>query len=248
MILATMPFPPENPCRRFIRQRLQRTSAPYFSRVWSILHFMTKFKIILGVLLALMAGGCATLDKSECREADWKIIGLEDGARGRPLSYIGKHRKACAEYGVKPDLALYEHGRANGLKQFCSADNGFSLGRAGRAYNNVCPPALSGRFLAGYETGRELHALSADIGRMQKDARTMQTELGEAMKRQKNVENLVVSGTISASTRQSLLDQVKQMQANNTALQISIRETELEAARLQGEYDILNAAHHYRAQ
>jgi len=209
---------------------------------------MTKFKTILAVLLSLMAGGCATLDKSECLEADWKIIGLEDGARGRHLSYIGNHRKACAEYGVKPDLALYERGHANGLKQFCTADNGFSLGHAGRTYNNVCPPALSGQFLAGYDTGRELHALSSDIGRMQNDVRTMRTELDESKKRQENVENLLVSGAISANTRQSLLDQVKQMQTNNTALQISIRETELEAARLQGEYDVLNAAHPYHAR
>ncbi len=209
---------------------------------------MNKVQLILGVSLSLMAGGCATLDKSECREADWKIIGLEDGDRGRPLSYIGNHRKACAEYGVKPDLALYELGHANGLKRFCTADNGFSHGRAGRSYNNVCPPALRGQFLAGYGTGRELFGLSSDIGHMQKDVRTMQTELDESMKRQKNVENLLVSGTISASTRKSLLDQVKQMQTNNTALQISIRETELEAARLQGEYDVLNAAHPYRAQ
>ena len=209
---------------------------------------MTNVRLILGVLLSLMAGGCATLDKSECREADWKIIGLEDGARGRPLSYIGNHRKACAEYGVKPDLALYQRGHATGLQQFCTADNGFRLGRAGRSYNNVCPPALNGRFLAGYETGRQLHALSADIGRMQNDVRAMQTELDESAKRQLNLENMLVSGTISASTRKSLLDQVKEMQTNNTALQISIRETELEAARLQGEYDVLNATHPYQAQ
>jgi hypothetical protein len=209
---------------------------------------MTKFNIILVASLSLLAGGCATLDKSECREADWNIIGLEDGARGRPLSYIGNHRKACAEYGVKPDLALYQLGHATGLQQFCTADNGFSLGRAGRAYQNVCPPALNSRFLAGYETGRELHALSADIGRMQSDARAMRSELDASAQRQLNLENLLVSGTISANTRKSLLDQVKQMQTNNTALQISIRETELEAARLQGEYDVLNATHPYQAQ
>ena len=209
---------------------------------------MTKVQLILIVSLSLLAGGCATLDKSECRAADWTIIGLEDGARGRPLSYIGNHRKACAEFGVKPDLALYERGHTNGLQQFCTADNGFSLGRAGRAYNNVCPPALSGQFLAGYETGRELHALSSDIGRMQNDVRTMQAELDESTQRQTNLENLLVSGTISASTRKSLLDQVKQMQTNNTALQISIRDTELEAARLQGEYNVLNAAHPFQTQ
>ena len=206
---------------------------------------MTNFKIILGVLLALTAGGCATLDKSECREADWKIIGLEDGSKGRLLSYVGNHRKACAEYGIKPDLTQYELGHANGLKQFCTADNGFSQGRAGRSYNNVCPSALSGQFLAGYRTGRELHALSSDIERMQENVQTMQTELDASMERQANLETLIVSGTISASTRKSLLDQVKEMQTNNTRLQNSIREHELEAARLQGAYDVLNSSHPY---
>ena len=76
----------------------------------------------------------------------------------------------------------------------------------------------------------------------------MQTELNESAKRQLNLENMLVSDTISASTRKSLLVQVKQMQTNNTALQISIRETELEAARLQGEYNVLNTTHPYQAQ
>ena len=209
---------------------------------------MAKFKIITAVLLSLLAGGCATLDKSECREADWKIIGLEDGAKGRPLDYIGNHRKACAEYGVTPDLANYKRGHASGLQRFCTADNGFSLGRVGGAYKNVCPSALSGGFLAGYDTGRQLHALSSDIERMQKDVKAMQTELDASAKRQRNLEKLLVSGTISANMRKSLLDQVKEMQTNNTALEISIHETELEAARLQGEYDVLNSMHSYQAQ
>lgn len=209
---------------------------------------MTKFNLIWAVLLSLLAGGCATLDKSECREADWKIIGLEDGARGRPLAYIGNHRKACAEHGVKPDLAQYQRGHARGLQQFCTAENGFSLGRVGGAHQNVCPAELRGRFVAAFETGRQLHALSSDIERLQNDARAMQGELDVSAKRQRNLENLVVSGTISASTRKSLLQQVKQLQANNTALEISIRESELEAARLQGEYDVLNASHPYPTQ
>lgn len=209
---------------------------------------MPSTRLILALLLPLTAAGCATLDKSECREADWNIIGLEDGARGRPVSYIGRHREACAEHGVKPDLALYQRGHTEGLKQFCTADNGFRQGRAGRTYNNVCPAELNGQFLAGYETGRQLHALSADINRMQNDVRAMRTELDETLQRQQNVENLMVSGTISANTRKSLLDQFKVMQTNVAALQISIRETELEAARLQGEYDVLNTSHPYLAQ
>jgi hypothetical protein len=209
---------------------------------------MTLTRITLALLLSLTATGCATLDKSECREADWGIIGLEDGARGRPLSYIGRHREACAEHGVKLDLALYQRGHTEGLKQFCTADNGFRQGRAGRTYNNACPAELNGQFLAGYETGRQLHALSTDIDRMQNDVRDMRSALDETLERQQNVENLMVSGTISANTRKSLLDQFKVMQTNVAALEISIRETETEATRLQGQYDLLNASHPYQTQ
>jgi hypothetical protein len=209
---------------------------------------MTATRLLLVLLLPLIAAGCATLDKAECLEADWAIIGLEDGAAGRPVSYIGRHREACAEHGVTPDLASYQRGHDEGLVQFCNADNGFRLGRAGRSYNNVCPSSLNGEFLAGYETGRQLHALSRDIDHLWGDAETMRAELDETTRRQQNIENLLVSGTISASVRQSLLDQFKNNQTNIASLEFSIRETELEAARLQGEYDVLNAAHPYLAQ
>ena len=76
----------------------------------------------------------------------------------------------------------------------------------------------------------------------------MRSALDETLERQQNVENLMVSGTISANTRKSLLDQFKVMQTNVAALEISIRETETEATRLQGQYDLLNASHPYQTQ
>lgn len=206
---------------------------------------MIRIQLVTALLLTLLLAGCATMDKSECREADWMIVGLEDGAKGRPLSYISRHRKSCAEYGVSPDLARYKRGHGDGLKQFCTPENGYRIGRAGRSYDNVCPTTLSGHFLAGYQTGLELHGLSTDINRMQSDVRGMKAELSQISQRQQNVENLLVSGTLSASVKQSLLDEFKKMQTDIAALQISIRENELEAARLQGEYDLLNASHPY---
>jgi hypothetical protein len=206
---------------------------------------MKLFRYVVGIFLLLLGTGCATLDKSECRKADWEVIGLEDGARGRPLSYLGRHREACAEHGVKPSLAQYRAGHATGVRQYCTPQNGFRQGRAGRRYEGVCPDDLEGSFLAGYETGRELHNLSADINRMQTEVSGMQDELDGLRQRQQNVENLLVSGTVSASVRQSLLDQFKRNQGNIAALEIGIHDTELEAARLQGVYDALDASHGY---
>jgi hypothetical protein len=61
---------------------------------------MCKTKLWMIAFLIGIIQGCATLSESECEAADWRIIGLEDGAAGKPISQIGKHRKACAEYGV----------------------------------------------------------------------------------------------------------------------------------------------------
>ncbi len=202
-------------------------------------------RYVLGAPLLLLVASCATMDKSECRKAEWEVIGLEDGAQGHPLSYLGRHREACAEYGVKPNLARYKIGHATGVRQYCTPQNGFRQGHTGRQYNGVCPGDLEGSFLAGYETGHELHVLSTDINRMQNEVRSMQDELAGLEQRQQKVENKLVSGTISTSTRKSLMNQFKDNQTRIAALENSIHETELEAAYLQGEYDVLDSSHGY---
>lgn len=96
--------------------------------------------------MTAIVSGCASLDRSECLNANWYAIGLEDGARGRPLERLGDHRRACAEHRVAPDGERYVVGRNEGLKSFCTYERGFSQGRAGHAYAGSCPanPRLRG--------------------------------------------------------------------------------------------------------
>lgn len=123
-------------------------------------------------LLALLAG-CASLDKDECRTADWYAIGLEDGARGRAVERLGDHRRACAKHNVTPNAERYLAGRHEGLKAFCTADRGYSEGRAGRAYAAGCPEPFAGQFLSAYQRGRELHDLHRQLDSVQSEiART----------------------------------------------------------------------------
>jgi outer membrane murein-binding lipoprotein Lpp len=206
---------------------------------------MNKYRLVPFIVAATLVSGCATLNKSECREADWQTIGLEDAAKGHPLTYIGNHRKACAEYGVKPDLDQYRAGHQVGLARFCTPDNGFKQGRAGRGYNNVCPVELEGQFLAGYDTGRELHELKSEIDHKLRDAQTAKTEKAQLEKKLQNIENLLVSGVMSAHDRKTLLDEFKDMQTRHATLEVHITDLELGAARMQGEYDVLNSSHSY---
>ena len=204
---------------------------------------MRSYRIVLVILAALLATSCATMDKSECRQADWQMIGIEDGAKGHPVSYIGNHRKACAEFGVQPDLARYQLGHQTGLTQFCTASNGFSQGRAGRKYNEVCPAGLREQFVRGYNTGRELNLLNSEISHMRHDAQLKETEMTELGERMQNIETVLVSGAISAKDRKTLLEQYKEMQPRMTTLESDIKELELAVTRSQHEYDILDSSH-----
>ena len=107
--------------------------------------------------LLLMAGCSATMSKEECRTVDWRTVGYEDGVSGRPGDRIGDHRRACAEYGVAPDLAAYTAGREAGLREFCQAHNGYRVGASGQAYTGACPADLAPAFEKGYDVGRELY-------------------------------------------------------------------------------------------
>jgi hypothetical protein len=206
---------------------------------------MRNYRLVLGILLALLASGCATMDKSECRQADWQMIGIEDGAKGHPVSYIGNHRKACAEYGVQPDLAQYRNGHQTGLTQFCTASNGFNQGRAGRKYNEVCPAGLREQFVRGYNTGRELNLLNSEIHHMRHDVQLKETEMKELGERMQNIETVLVSGAISAKDRKTLLEQFKEMQPRMTTLKSDIRDLNLAVVRRQHEYDILDSSHSF---
>lgn len=115
----------------------------------------------------LLLSACASMNKSQCLSADWYAIGIEDGARGRPLEYLGSHRRACAEYGVAPDAQRYQAGRDAGLQSFCTYDRGYAIGRAGQGRPTVCPETLAANFDAGYGDGRQRYDLTREAEQLE---------------------------------------------------------------------------------
>jgi hypothetical protein len=109
-------------------------------------------------LFAVLAG-CAGMDKSECVTADWRTIGFEDGANGKPETAIGEYRQDCAGHGVAPDLSAYQQGHREGAERFCTHRNGFIVGKRGSSYQNSCPAELEEAFLPAYRDGKELYNL-----------------------------------------------------------------------------------------
>ena len=109
-----------------------------------------------GATLALMS--CATMSKDQCLAGAWGEVGFRDGSEGQPMSLLEDHAKACAEYGVAPDLAAYRSARDDGLNGYCRWERGFREGREGDGYHGVCSPAQEAEFLPAYRDGQMVHA------------------------------------------------------------------------------------------
>ena len=109
-----------------------------------------------GATLALVS--CATMSKEQCLAGAWGEAGYRDGSQGHPISVLEDHEKACAEYGVAPDLVAYRSARADGLVGYCRWERGFQEGRQGDPYHGVCTPAQEADFLPAYRDGQMVYA------------------------------------------------------------------------------------------
>jgi hypothetical protein len=106
------------------------------------------------------------MNEAECLIADWETVGYQDGAQGRPTEGIARHRKACAKHGVAPVLATYLAGWNDGVLRYCTVQNGFKSGSAGRSYAGVCPADVEEDFLVAFSDGTTLHHLRSNVKRI----------------------------------------------------------------------------------
>lgn len=110
-------------------------------------------------LLALGLAGCTTIPPEEraatCAKTDWERFGENDGRLGIATSERADQFEDCQDLGQPVNLAAYQTGRATGLAEYCTVENGYQVGLEGRRYRGVCPPDLEPDFEQGYAQGRK---------------------------------------------------------------------------------------------
>lgn len=184
-------------------------------------------------MILILLSGCATLNREECLNADWYSIGYVDGARGHSASKIGEHRRACAEYGVKPDFGRYDEGRIAGLVEYCAPRNGYWLGTKGAHYSGVCPKDLEGPFVVAFRQGKNVYEMERQVQTGEKEVRGLYGELENVEREMADDEaELVMDGT-GRRRRIRLLDKIKASseQQKRLASEIAEKEYALEALR-----------------
>ncbi|MDX1431898.1 MAG: DUF2799 domain-containing protein [Gammaproteobacteria bacterium] len=180
------------------------------------------------LLAAALLAGCASMDEDECRSADWRLVGYEDGAAGRSAAHVGEHREACADYRISPDMEAYREGREAGLREYCRAPNGFRLGQAGGSYGGVCPTDLEAEFRDAYDAGYRVYTARSRVRSTEKRIRSKERELASIKKRYSSMTNEMISDGTTTARRAELLVETTQSAQRQGELEAEVLSLERE--------------------
>ena len=190
---------------------------------------------VAGTVAVTLLVGCATgLGKDECRTADWRTIGYEDGLHGQPADRIGAHRVACAKHQVTPDLAAYTEGRERGLLEYCQPRNGFRAGINGWSYANVCPGATEPAFVQGYRVGREIHDARSELRSTRSRLQSARNSLGQTDVEVQSVTLELVQPDVPIPRRVFLAQELVRLAEQRTELEARISYLTLRTRELVG--------------
>lgn len=117
----------------------------------------------IATLCIFSIAACAELDKEACQQGDWFSIGLRDGSRGRDAAFVERHTDSCSDYGVSVDTAVWEQGRQEGLRVFCTPQSQYQAGRDGRPFNEICAQENLPVHREAYDKGRKYYTLTRQI-------------------------------------------------------------------------------------
>jgi hypothetical protein len=184
-----------------------------------------------------LAACSATMSKDECRAVDWRTVGYEDGVAGHSGERIGEHRKACAEYGVTPDLDAYRAGRAEGLREYCQPHNGYRAGVSGAPYYDSCPPELAPAFVAAYQSGRELYVRERRVADADAAIAYRRREVARLESSVADRALTVMSETATADERAQAVLDTKHASERIGRLKSEIAQLERDRARYQQELE-----------
>ncbi len=197
-----------------------------------------KATALLIALSTLLLGACAAkMSKDECRTVDWRTVGYEDGVAGQPGDRIGEHRRACAEYGVTPDLNAYLAGRTAGLREYCQPHNGYRAGANGYTYFDTCPADLAEAFEVAYDEGRALYVRERRVTDTERQIEDRHREIRRLEDRVAESAFDVIDTTSTAEERTQAVLDTKQAAERIGRLKAEITELEKERARYQAELD-----------
>ena len=153
---------------------------------------------IFVVTCALALTGWVPALALACSE-EWEELGKLDGMSGLPAKQMKRHAKPCE--GAR-DRAAYERGRQEGLKTYCTSENGYIAATENHPYRKVCSSGTVAAFLEGHRNGRRMATVRLAVANADKFAMCAERHLQNL---QKTIEeNTGKLGPLSWSNKRAL--------------------------------------------
>lgn len=122
------------------------------------LGMIMRISVLFVVCISTLTACQSSPRRAACESTDWYELGRRAGTTGQE-SKLEHERKRCDGSFDITSEAVYTNGYNNGLSEYCTADNGYSLGKAGSAANKVCPRPIDEAFLSAYAAGKKVREL-----------------------------------------------------------------------------------------
>jgi Arc/MetJ family transcription regulator len=192
----------------------------------------------------LVFAGCAStgMGEAECRMADWRAVGFEDGAGGLGPESFGDHRRACADHAVSPSFDAYLAGHARGLEVFCRPQNGARLGASGIRYSGGCPEPLEGPFLAAYTESFGLYERKTTLDGIRQRLRSKRARSQQIERDLVEKTAQLVAPALPAAERAAIGVDLKHLGEERAAVETAIRRLVRERVEAQDEYESYRSA------
>lgn len=96
---------------------------------------------------------CSSMDRKTCLSTNWYEKGVED-ARDRGEDHFEKYKRECAEERISifQHSQAYKKGILEGLRSWCTFQNGFNRGLEGHGGTGLCD-TINPAYGRGYEEG-----------------------------------------------------------------------------------------------
>ena len=172
-------------------------------------------KVLIAAAVAVtgvvLLSGCATMNEDQCLVGDWGGQGWRDGAAGRQVSRLDEHAKACAKYGVAPNMSAYLASREDGLRTYCTWESGFRQGRQGNSYGGVCAPAEERDFLPAYEDGRRIYAVEQAVSSAESALNSAISRIGDREDKLEAKERELRQEGLTDEERQRIRERIREV-------------------------------------
>ncbi|MDR0216064.1 MAG: DUF2799 domain-containing protein [Comamonas sp.] len=174
----------------------------------------TAFRFAWLVAVVSLSAGCSTMNADECRAANWSGLGYADASKGKDVSMAGDRAQACSEHGYRMDMAAYQRGWNEGLREFCTFPGGQAFGDRGGNYKpGYCPPGAESQFLASYLPAYKRYQYQQRIDGLQRDINRKNSEIIRLQSKKDSSDDGKISrlkGEVSALNSQLQSERMRQ--------------------------------------